>query len=254
MASRRTCRGCGKQMRGTATREHILPQWLHSHIELPGVRLEHRAVDEQGITLLRSHGLNNFTLKSLCNSCNNGWMSRLEADVKPLLLPLIEGKRSAGSLTAEETSLLARWAFKTAFMILSGQKTHSVPWQLFETWAAAGAGDPDPAVIFALSDLQSTPGFGYVTESDDLEDSPVHPVNLRVSVCIRSLLLVVLIPLDDRGRAPGRGHALYRLLWPLHVAPIDIPTEVGPNTGRAYGEFIKYLASFVHAGVRPDRS
>jgi hypothetical protein len=90
-------------------------------------------------------------------------------DVKPILLPLVECKRSARSLTAQETRIIARWAFKTAFMVLSGQQTNPVPWQMFETWAAAGAGDPDPAVIFALSDLQSTRGFGYVNESDDLE-------------------------------------------------------------------------------------
>jgi hypothetical protein len=148
MASRRTCRGCGEEMRGTATREHILPQWLHPHIELPGVSLKHRAVDEEGVTLLRSHDLNNFTFKSICSSCNNGWISQLEADVKPILLPLVEGKRSARSLTAQETRIIARWAFKTAFMVLSGQNTNPVPWQMFETWAAAGAGDPDPRSDF----------------------------------------------------------------------------------------------------------
>jgi hypothetical protein len=240
-------------MRGTASREHILPQWLHPHIELAGVSLEHRAVSEEGVTLLRSHDLNNFAFKSICGRCNNTWMSQLEADVRPLLLPLIEEKRSAASLTADEARLLARWAFKTAFMILSGQKTNPVPWHLFEAWAATGAGDPEPAVIFALSDLRSTQGFGYVTESDDLPDSLVHPVNLRVSICIRSLLLIVLLPLDDQGRAPGIGHALYRLLWPPNVEAIYVPAEVGAATDRTYGEFIKYLAGFAHAGVRARR-
>jgi hypothetical protein len=241
-------------MLGTATREHILPQWLHQHIETPGVNLKHRAVDEDGATLLRSHHLNNFAYKSICGSCNHGWMSQLEADVKPLLLPLIEAKRSANSLTTEETRIVARWAFKTSFMILSGQNSNPVPWHQFETWVAAGAGDPDPALIFALSDLQSARGFGYVAESDDMEDSPVHPVNSRVSICIGSLLLIVLLPLDDRGRAPGIGHPLYRLLWPNNVAPIKIPTEVGPNIARPFGEFIKYLAGFVYAGIPSIRS
>jgi hypothetical protein len=67
---------------------------------------------------------------------------------------------------------------------------------------------------------------------------PVHSFNLRYPACIRFSLLVVLIPVDDRTRVPGRGHSLYRLLWPLDVALINIPTEVGPNTGQAYGEFI----------------
>jgi hypothetical protein len=236
-------------MHGKASREHILPQWLQPHIEMPGVSIKHRAVSEQGATLLRSHDLNNFTFKSICSKCNNSWMSQLEADVKPTLLPLIEGKRSAASLNADEANLLARWAFKTAFMILPGQKTNPVPWHLFEKWAVSGAGDPDPAVIFALSNLQSIRGFGYVTESDDLADSTTLPVNLRISICIGSLLLVVLLPLDCRGRTPGLGHPLYRLLWPPDAKPIYVGTEIDFIPECTYGEFIKYLAGFVHAGV-----
>ena len=250
MVDRRRCRGCGTEMRGLRSREHILPQWLHPYIEMPGVSLEHRAVNEEGVRLLRSHDLKSFALNSICNRCNNGWMSRLEMEVKPILLPLIIGKRSAQSLSADERTVLARWAFKTAFMILSVQKTESVPWNLFEDWAVAGAGAPDPAVIFALGDIQSTQGFGYLTESDDLEDAPVHPVNLRLSLCIRSLLLVVLLPLDDRGRVPGKGHVLYELLWPLNLETIYRPTEVGPEINRTYGEFIKYLSGFAHAGIQ----
>jgi hypothetical protein len=236
-------------MHGTASREHILPQWLHPHIEMPGVSIQHRAVSEQGATLLRSHDLNNFTVKSICAKCNSGWMSQLEADVKPTLLSLIEGRRSAASLDLNEATLVARWAFKTAFMLLPGQKTNIVPWSLFERWAAAGAGGPDPAIIFALSNLQSTRGFGYIMESDDLADSTTHPVNLRISICVGSLLLVVLLPLDDNGRTPGLGHPLYRLLWPPDAKPIYIPTEINLFPDSTYGEFIKYLAGFVHAGV-----
>jgi hypothetical protein len=135
MADPRTCRGCGLKMQGSTSREHVLPQWLHAHVELPGVSLQHRAINEEGVTLLRSHALNNFVLKSICSRCNNTWMSKLEDDVKLILLPLIEGQRSASSLGANEKKLVARWAFKTAFMILPGQKTIPIPWHQFETWA-----------------------------------------------------------------------------------------------------------------------
>jgi hypothetical protein len=94
-----------------------------------------------------------------------------------------------------------------------------------------------------------------VTESDDLADSAVHPVNVRVAICIGSLLMVVLLPMDGLGRTPGRGHALYRLLWPPNVEPVNVPTEVNPMPQQPYGEFIKYLSGFAHAGVlrREDR-
>jgi hypothetical protein len=250
MADPRTCRGCGQEMRGDASREHILPRWLHPHIELEGVSLQHRSVNEEESRLLRSHDLENFVFKSICSRCNNGWMAKLEDDVKLALLPLIKGQRSAASLDKNEATVIARWAFKTAFMILPGQKTIPIPWHQFKTWAKAGAGAPDPAVIFALSDLQSRRGFGYVTESDDLADSVVHPVNVRVAICLGSLLLVVLLPMDKLGRTPGRGHELYRLLWPLDIEPVGVQLNVDPYSPRPYGELIKYLSGFAHAGVR----
>ena len=144
--------------------------------------LQHRSVNEGVSRLLRSHDLGNFVFKSICR-CNNGRMAKLEDDVKPALLPLIEGRRSAASLDKNEAMVIARWAFKTTFMILPGQKTVPIPWHLFEGWVRGGANGPDPAVIFALSGLQTTRGFGYVTESDDLADSLVHPLNVRVAIC-----------------------------------------------------------------------
>jgi hypothetical protein len=54
----------------------------------------------------------------VCRTCNNGWMSELEARVKPILAPLVEGKRI--TLSADEQQLLAVWAIKTA---LTTQRT-----------------------------------------------------------------------------------------------------------------------------------
>jgi hypothetical protein len=48
-------------------------------------------------------------------------MSALETEAGPILLPLIEGKKLVEVLSDKEACTLARWAFKTAFMILSVQ-------------------------------------------------------------------------------------------------------------------------------------
>jgi hypothetical protein len=53
----------------------------------------------------------------VCKSCNNGWMSNLEGQVKPLLQPLLSG--TGGSLDSGAQSILAVWAVKTA-MALEG--------------------------------------------------------------------------------------------------------------------------------------
>lgn len=47
------------------------------------------------------------TIRSVCASCNNGWMSALESAAKPKLLPLITGQ--VGSLSAGDQLLVAQW-------------------------------------------------------------------------------------------------------------------------------------------------
>ncbi len=248
MASTRLCKACGSEMQGDATREHILPKWLHPYIELQGVNLEHRVIDESGSTLLRAHGLNNFAYRSLCQKCNNTWMSELETAVRPILLPLIEERRTVASLMPDEASILSRWAFKTSFMILAGQTRQPVPWEMFRSWVDKGAGEPEPAFIFALGELHVDKGFSYITEVDELAGG-AKPVNLRITIAIRSLLLIVLLPLDQRPRVAGVGHSAFRLLSPPASPTLEKPTDVDAVTPRTYPDFIKYLSGFVHAAV-----
>jgi hypothetical protein len=54
-------------------------------------------------------------VKAPCEPCNNGWMSKLETDVAPIITPMIQGSLPIG-LTAEFQLLLARWITKTAMM------------------------------------------------------------------------------------------------------------------------------------------
>lgn len=50
----------------------------------------------------------------VCPRCNNGWMSRLETAVQPILRPLVLGKHAR--LTEDEITTLATWATKTALV------------------------------------------------------------------------------------------------------------------------------------------
>jgi len=51
-------------------------------------------------------------VRDICTVCNNGWMSRLEEQVKPFLTPMLLDNPRV--LTAVEQHLLATWATKTA--------------------------------------------------------------------------------------------------------------------------------------------
>jgi hypothetical protein len=49
-----------------------------------------------------------------CRQCNNGWMSRLENETRPILRPLMHGEDC--HLNSSQVLTLAQWALKTAIM------------------------------------------------------------------------------------------------------------------------------------------
>jgi len=101
----RTCVGCCKKLTNDLrSREHILPQWLATEVEIPELDLKHyrHDEDEKIDELLRSHGLGSFAIKNVCSKGNNGWMSRLEGRAKPLLLDLMNMRSSLPQLSGPE--------------------------------------------------------------------------------------------------------------------------------------------------------
>jgi hypothetical protein len=54
-------------------------------------------------------------VRSVCQNCNGGWMSRLEARAKPLLEPMLDGKPA--TLAPDGQALLAAWTVKTLMML-----------------------------------------------------------------------------------------------------------------------------------------
>ncbi|VEA73392.1 Uncharacterised protein [Serratia rubidaea] len=104
------------------TKEHILPKWMErkikhekeiyflgNHRERPLGKLE----DE---TVRNMSGLGPFslTVSDVCGDCNNGWLSTLESEAKPILDYLINGRNY--SLTRKDTCIISRWAIKTSMV------------------------------------------------------------------------------------------------------------------------------------------
>ena len=109
------CAFCGKP--GKMTKQHIWPNWLKrirtpvatSHTQVMGEfltfspgsrRPPYRAQTHQGHAGSRK-------IKNVCQTCNNGWMSRIEEAAKDAALPLILDQEC--SLTPNHQRELARW-------------------------------------------------------------------------------------------------------------------------------------------------
>lgn len=70
-------------------------------------------IDSDGSRTTRSHPQRRpeVVVKAVCEECNNGWMSSLEAQVRPFLEPMVRG--GDARLTVADQMALARWAAKS---------------------------------------------------------------------------------------------------------------------------------------------
>ena len=117
------CLACGPTS-APESREHVFAQWILEefgslNLKVGLSRQHHDGAVEQ---IRQEYRLDSFRLKKICAPCNNGWMSAVEGNAKPVLLRLINGGAELSSLSVEEKDILARWAGKTAII-----ESHAVP-------------------------------------------------------------------------------------------------------------------------------
>ncbi|RWK51070.1 MAG: hypothetical protein E5X54_32995 [Mesorhizobium sp.] len=107
----------------TRSREHVFPFWALKGLSAVRDLIEFsrmEAISADGMTAqlseqtsIRRLDLNNFLLGDVCSKCNNGWMSALEARMKPILAKLT----AKVALPMAEREVLAKWAMKTAYVL-----------------------------------------------------------------------------------------------------------------------------------------
>ena len=113
------CIFCNQQKE--KSKEHIWPRWLQKEIG------HNEKTTYQGVHLspiypksIRVHSGESLVFGDICKDCNNGWMSTLEADCKPIIIKLINNRNTITALNKIEREKLSVWAFKTALMINAG--------------------------------------------------------------------------------------------------------------------------------------
>ncbi len=113
---RKVCIFCGKNRDDGAqhnlTKEDVWPTWLSKYVprdlksHTSGIGLVHRGHVEK--TSAKVDGdPRSRRVKLICASCNNGWMSRLQENAKPLVLALVQGKSTI--LSQKDQYTLATW-------------------------------------------------------------------------------------------------------------------------------------------------
>src|SRR5688572_18801841 len=96
----RICVFCGQQIAlGERSREHVIPQWLLDHLGIRKAAITPAHTKPDGtLVSQRSHTLENLQEGRVCETCNTGWMSTLETEAMPLLIPLFAGEKTVVQL------------------------------------------------------------------------------------------------------------------------------------------------------------
>ncbi len=138
----------------------------------------------------------------MCRSCNNGWISRLENEAKPLHRPMLTTNLSM-ELSESSQAILAKWAIKTAMMVqyLMPPESDVIPPQTYADFFRAQAPLPSTTVHGALYEGVVFAGF--------------HAVGVSFS--------------QPDGRGYGLTYHIHRLAIQIfgHTLPESMTAEVG---------------------------
>ena len=110
---------------GDRAKEHIWPRWVHEFDDTSDSKVivgRHFGSPLTGLKLLdeRTQSNESFVFGQVCQSCNNGWMSRLESQAMPMLKNGADEGTNAAPWSADQSRVVAAWAFKTILMINAG--------------------------------------------------------------------------------------------------------------------------------------
>jgi hypothetical protein len=107
------CVFCGIDRR--LSREHVFASWMEDYF--PDLRsatadyIRRTVTQAEDVDHTRPGPVFDFVTRDVCEVCNNGWMSGLEDQVRPILGPMLRDQPRV--LTAPEQMTLATWATKT---------------------------------------------------------------------------------------------------------------------------------------------
>jgi hypothetical protein len=116
---RDTCVYCGVKGSNFVP-EHWVPKWLSRALvpkRLGGVI--HFAPDAPSFGI-QARGFEH-TVRHVCTTCNNGWLSTIESQAKRHVLPFVLGTAGARTMTAAGLEHVARWGYLKAISLELGR-------------------------------------------------------------------------------------------------------------------------------------
>jgi len=234
----RKCMFCSQS--GGMSKEHVFGEWLKPHFpRSPNVKHESvnfsYADDDRnrpvGTRRLKQGHSGSVKLRTVCQSCNNEWLSRLEGRVKPILPALIYGKKLG--LLPEAQATLATWATKTVMVATQRRPNDALVPQAERTWLMDNLAPPKNWFVwFAAYHGGAWSNLRMLTHAATLEASSVVEENSPADYVINSVfgmghVVFCVVNTSSPGvmaRCTGleSKEGLFQL-WPPHARSIPWP-------------------------------
>lgn len=216
------CVFCGSE--GPLGREHVYGQWL-SKIGVDLSPQQYYASPLNEIPRDMGHQPPfRQTVKNVCLSCNNGWMSKLEVIARRVLTPLIRGE--SATVTVDDQPAVAMWVQKTALtaMLISSEAQrkngYGLPPKLYhELYKRHGALEPLQPSQFWIGRYAGDPAFHAVQVTPmavripDIPE-PAVPQAYLMTIVIGALFIQCLLFINDAIAVEMTSDLKLQLLWP----------------------------------------
>lgn len=231
MGTARSCIFC--LSRRDLTGEHVFPVWLGKALGESATR-----VGKQEFTrddrVVRSYTAPGFSLRSnvVCKQCNNGWMSRLESSVKPVLEPVALGRWPV-TLSGQDCVRLAAWVVKTVTMLETAQPTPAVVPVSHRTHLARTSTPPVRAQVWAGTRPPGQAPTRFDHQSGGESERDFHDGYIALLGVGQFLGYVVAFPSTETERPedpppvplPFEQAPIFERLWPAPSSDIRLPPK-----------------------------
>jgi hypothetical protein len=110
----RTCMFCQKQ---ASSKEDIWPQWLTKRFPLSDASFMEAERGGQKLGTWKNKSPKLLPVRCVCGVCNNGWMSKLEVEMKPIVESILD--KQLRVVDASSQAVISVWAVKAAMALES---------------------------------------------------------------------------------------------------------------------------------------
>jgi len=240
----KSCVFCGLPKKMTS--EHVWGEWTKGYVERTANKLNHANVfvprpglpDPPSVRIRAGDHLD-AQVRIVCADCNSGWLSRIQNDAKPILIPLFDG--AAVTLDRAAQQHVAAWvtmATMTGEHLSGDQARVAIP-QSDRTWIMEkGTPPPGWCVWIGHYPRQHNPAQWVkasfpVVNADELPeattDQDLAPTMQTTAFSVGNLFAFAMschfpeIPLGWDWRTAPEARDLLKRIWPPSSSSIDWP-------------------------------